>query len=650
MSRYQPLGPARIDWDETAPRSRDYGDIYFSTAGAIDETHHVFLQGNDLPQRWQACPRFCIGETGFGTGLNFLCTLNEWLQSAPPGARLDYLSVEKHPLTRTDLQRALSAWPTLKALATELLEHYPPLAHGMHQRQLLNGRVTLTLLFGDAAEMLADIESRQVDAWYLDGFAPSRNPDMWNHALFAQIARLSRIEATCATFTAAGIVRRGLQQAGFSMEIRPGHGRKRDMLTGRLSEAAPTQSQQPWFQSPNTELNEKQAVVIGAGLAGCTTAHSLARRGWKITLIERHANIAQEASGNHAGVVMPRLTADMSTAGRFYLSAFLHTTHWLNQLKQRDPALPWFQSGVLQLCDERQQSRMQKLGLPEEVLQICDREIAGHHCGMTTRNGGLFFPGGGWLEPPTLCRWLLDDQRDNITRLTEYTALSLNHEQGKWQVSGADGTIASAESIIITNGYDAERLLGTDIFKLQKVRGQIAYLAATAETRKLKTPVCYDGYIIPDYKGLHCAGATYDPGNDSSELKRESEQEILDTLAQELPAFEACSAQGGRVAFRTSTQDHMPIIGPVPDAGFYTTHYGDLHHGRPAHRYPTAEYLSNLFISTGHGSRGLVTCPLAAEMIGDLLDDSINRVESDLSHSCHPARYIIQQLKRRDSR
>ena len=334
MSRYHPLVPAQIDWDRATPRCRHHQDIYFSQDGALDETRHVFLQGNQLPQRWQGHSRFCIAETGFGTGLNFLCSVSEWLRSAAADARLDYLAVEKHPLTRTDLRRAIGYWPSLAKPGAELLEQYPPLVHGLHQRRLMNGRVTLTLLFGDAAEMFADLEGRYVEAWYLDGFAPSKNPDMWTPTLFQHIARLSRPGASFATFSAAGAVRRGLQEAGFEVSTRPGFGRKRDMLSGRLVDAPEMHGRQPWFQYPEATITSKHAVVIGAGLAGCSVAHSLAQCGWRITIIERHAQVAQEASGNLAGVVMPRLTADMSAAGRFYLSAFLHTAHWLNQIKK----------------------------------------------------------------------------------------------------------------------------------------------------------------------------------------------------------------------------------------------------------------------------------------------------------------------------
>jgi len=646
MSHYQPIEPAVIDWDNGTPRNQEHGDIYFSSDGGMAETEYVFLQSNQLPQRWskQDQAHFTIAETGFGTGLNFLCTLKHWLATAPPNARLNYISVEKHPLSQTDLQRAISSWPELSEYSAELLEHYPPLVHGLHQRQLFNGRVTLTLLFGDACAMLTDIDAA-VDAWYLDGFAPSKNPGMWTPELFKQIARLTRPNGSFATFTAAGIVRRGLKTEGFEVKTQPGFGRKRDMSVGRLIKPPQHKSKQPWFEYPKTETNTKQAIVIGAGLAGCTVSHALAEQGWQITLIERHTQIAQEASGNHAGVVMPRLTADMSAAGRFYLSAFLHTTHWLNQLKQRDPALPWFQSGVLQLCDERQQQRMQKLMLPEDVLEICDTDMASQRCGIQTKRGGLFFPSGGWLEPPALCQWLLDDQDKNINRLLNQEALTLERNNNEWQVIGDNGIIAQAETVIIANGYDAERLLDTDIFTLQKVRGQLTYLEPTRQSQHLKTPVCYDGYIIPSHKGLHCVGASYDIDDHDTELRTECELQVLSALTEELPEFENAEVKSGRVAFRTSTQDHLPLIGPAPDLEFYKKNYADLHHGKPAQRYPEAEYLPNLFLSVGHGSRGLVSAPFAAKLIASQLNNSSPCSTQESDSTLQASRFLLRQIK-----
>ena len=644
MSHYHPIEAACIDWHENTPKCRNFGDVYFSTDGGLNESRYVFLSGNDLPQRWQNVEQFTIAETGFGTGLNFLCTLEAWLNTAPDNAQLNYLSVEKHPLTQADLQHALSMWPTLDKFTRELIAHYPPLTYGLHQRSLFNGRVRLNLMFGDAVDMLADMDF-QADAWYLDGFAPSKNPGMWNEQLFQQIACHTKPNGSFATFTAAGAVRRGLKAAGFEVKTIPGYGRKRDMSTGRLLNPIKTKSKHPWFVYPNTEPKTKQAVVIGAGLAGCTASHSLAQQGWQITLIERHSQIAQEASGNLAGVVMPRLTADMSAEGQFYLSAFLHTSHWLNQLKKKDSSLPWFKSGVLQLCDEKQQQRMTRLGLPENVIKICDANAATSYCGLQTKRGGLFFPGGGWLNPPALCNWLLGDQADNISPLLNQEALTLKRDAGIWQVIGENCVIAEAETIIIANAYDAERVLDTEIFKLQKVRGQLAYLPATKLSKALETPVCYDGYVVPAYEGLHCAGASYDLLNESTEFDPQSETEILARLSEELIGFETDKTNADRVAFRTTTLDHLPIIGPVPDINFYQNSYADLRHGKPARHYPKAEYLPNMFVSVGHGSRGLVSCHYAAYLITSALTGSSAASPHKAYITTHPGRFLTRDLK-----
>jgi tRNA 5-methylaminomethyl-2-thiouridine biosynthesis bifunctional protein len=214
-------------------------------------------------------------------------------------------------------------------------------------------------------------------------------------------------------------------------------------------------------------------------------------------------------------------------------------------------------------------------------------------------------------------------------------------------VRGPDGIIASAPVVIIANGHDAQRLLGNDTLTLQKVRGQIAYLPATAQSSMLKTPVCYSGYLTPSHKGQHCVGATYDLKDESTEIKEEDKNEIITALKKALPTFDAQPASGGRVAFRTSTQDHLPIIGPVPDQDFYQEHYHDLHHGKPAHRYPAAQYQANLFITTGHGSRGLISCPMAAELIASMLNGEPLPLLADVSNAVHPARFVVRNFKRK---
>ncbi|MFC1749110.1 bifunctional tRNA (5-methylaminomethyl-2-thiouridine)(34)-methyltransferase MnmD/FAD-dependent 5-carboxymethylaminomethyl-2-thiouridine(34) oxidoreductase MnmC [Pseudomonadota bacterium] len=643
MSRFIPITPAQLDWNNNAPQCRQHNDIYFSREGGIEETDYVFIQGNQLPQRWKNSDAFTIAETGFGTGLNFLCTLAEWQKRARPNARLHFISVEKHPLQPEDLKRALSALPSLKGLAEVLINNYPPAVHGLHRMNFLNGKASLTLLMGDAGDMFADLNAK-IDAWYLDGFAPSKNPDMWSEKLFKNIARLSKPETTFATFTAAGIVKRGLKAVGFDVKTQKGFGRKRDMLIGNYVGHENKQNSQPWFHYSSYKAANKKAVVIGGGLAGCSTSHALAKRDWHITLIERHADAAQGASGNHSGVVMPRLTADMSPAGRFYLSAFLHTTHWLDQLKEIAPELSWHKSGVLQLSNQKQINQLRALQLPRNILDFLGATDASENSGAQLKQEALHFSGAGWVQPPDLCRWLLKNK--NISSLFNQHALSIKKENGLWQIWSQDKCIAEAEAVIIANGYDAERLIQANILKLQKVRGQITYLPTTSESKKLKMPVCYDGYVIPAYKGLHCAGATYDINNNSSQIAGTDNEEILDHLKTALPEFDALTPSNGRAAFRTSTQDHLPIIGPVPDIDFYQQHYADLHHGKAARLYENAKYHDGLFISTGHGSRGLVSCPLAAEVIAATLNDEPIPLSLDLLDAVHPGRFMIRKLKR----
>jgi len=226
---------AKLDWNDKQPFSAQYQDIYFYTDNVLLETEYVFLQGNDLPARWQQpdIKTFTIAETGFGTGLNFLSAAKLWLETAPKQATLHFISVEKHPLTLKDITSALELWPDLTELSTPLLAKYPVLINEQTV-SLYDGNVQLTLLIGDATEQLNRITNK-ADAWFLDGFSPTKNPEMWQTALFEQIAMHSHVATTFATFTSAGMVRRGLSQAGFKVSKRAGFGKKREMIYGQLT-------------------------------------------------------------------------------------------------------------------------------------------------------------------------------------------------------------------------------------------------------------------------------------------------------------------------------------------------------------------------------------------------------------------------------
>ncbi|WP_257292999.1 tRNA (5-methylaminomethyl-2-thiouridine)(34)-methyltransferase MnmD, partial [Endozoicomonas sp. ONNA1] len=272
---------ADLEWKENGqPASTAFDDIYFSSDSGIRETRHVFIEGNDLPKRFAALNQnqcFSLGETGFGTGLNFLCTWACFEEEAPESSRLHYLSTEKYPLSREDLRKALSMWPELAKYTAPLVECYMPAVEGYQHFSFANGKVKLTICMGDVLNTLPKLEGR-VDAWFLDGFSPAKNPQMWQPELFKAIAAKSHSDTTYATFTAARIVRDGLSQAGFSVEKSDGFGHKRDMIKGRLTQTAKKLNTKPlWFlphRQPDNDSMAQSAIVVGGGLAGCSTARA----------------------------------------------------------------------------------------------------------------------------------------------------------------------------------------------------------------------------------------------------------------------------------------------------------------------------------------------------------------------------------------
>lgn len=636
-----------LSWRDGIPYNSGYDDLYFSREGGLQESLAVFLHGNGLPPRWQGCVDFTIAETGFGTGLNFLLTATLWLEQAPPTAVLHYIAVEKQPLTPEQLAQALGCWPRLQPLLGELLAVYPEPLPGFHRSHLCAGRIRLTLLWGEAQPLLAECDA-QVDAWYLDGFAPAKNPAMWSAALFTEVARLSAAGATFSTFTAAGRVKRGLSAVGFAVEKVRGFGNKRERLQGRLLTPPPLTVQRPWFHiAPPGRPIRQEITIIGAGIAGVSAAYQLSQRGWRVTLMERHAAVATQGSGNLAGVVMPRLTLDNSPQGQFFMAAFQYTVAWLERLKRADQSLPWQHSGLLQLYPNERLQRIAQLGLPSSVARVVDQATASELCGAAVAHGGVVFPQGGWLDPAALCQWLLK-KSPSIELKLHQSALLLERRDDEWVILCGAERMVTTPHLLIATGTAAADFAQSAFLPLTAVRGQLTYLPVSSLSPLLTMPVCYEGYVIPAYQGYYCVGATYKRGDGSTALKEAEQQENLTQLYQALPqwAVGGAAVLSGRVAQRATTPDYLPYIGPLPPAEGYAVVYADLKHGKRSEEYPLAEYQAGLYISTGHGSRGLVTAPLAAELLADYLEGAMRPVARSLLQLCHPARRLAQALRR----
>ena len=312
------IQPANLEFNaEGTPVSRDFDDVYFSNDNGLEETRYVFLDGNQLSTRFPEHPRslFVVAESGFGTGLNFLTLWQAFDQfhAAHPEAtlqRLHFISFEKFPLTAHDLRLAHQRWPELAAWAEQLQAQWPPHIGGCHRLILDGGRVTLDLWLGDINDLtdtLDDSMNQTVDAWFLDGFAPAKNPDMWSQHLFSAMARLARPGATLATFTSAGFVRRGLQEAGFTMQKTKGFGRKRDMLVGRMEQTLDIPASAPWFA--RSASASREVAIVGGGIASALLSLALLHRGWQVTLYCADDAPASGASGNRQGALYPLLRA-----------------------------------------------------------------------------------------------------------------------------------------------------------------------------------------------------------------------------------------------------------------------------------------------------------------------------------------------------
>ncbi len=655
---------AQLDWDETGqPRSRQFGDVYFSQASGLDETRHVFLANNDLAARFAALPAgggLTIGETGFGTGLNFLAAWACFEEHGPADARLRFVSVEKYPLRRDDLARALSLWPQLAHQAEALLGQYVAVHPGFQRLCFANGRVTLTLLVGDVLEMLPQLDAR-IDAWFLDGFSPAKNPQMWTPALFAELARLSAPGATLGTFTSAGFVRRGLIEAGFAMQRTPGQGRKREVLKGVFvgpAEAQPraggatSASVKAWYARPPAWRGTREALVVGAGLAGCATAASLAARGWRVTVLERREAAAREGSGNPQGILYLKLSAHGTALSRLVVAGFGHTRRLLERLV---PGEDWSPCGVLQLAyDEAEAARQAQLAghYVDGLLQPLDREGASARAGVALEQGGLFFPEAGWAHPPALCRHLLDHPA--IRLVTHREAVRLERRDGLWRAWAEDGEVARAPLAVLACAADAARFEPAASLPLKRIRGQISRLPATPDSRALRTVLCAEGYVAPTRHDEHTLGASFDfhrQDDIPSATEHASNLALLEQLSPDLArrleagVLDAHTLEG-RVGFRCTTPDYLPVVGPLAEAGAFAEAYGVL--ARDARQAPATPcpWLEGLYVNTGHGSRGLVSAPLSGELLAAWLEDEPLPLPRAVAEACHPNRFPLRRLIR----
>ena len=453
---------ADVVFDGDRPVSRQFGDVYFDADGPA-EVLRVFLAPAAVADR-TLCPArtFTVAELGFGTGLNFIVT------AAATRSRLHFISFERYPLARADLSRALKPWHRKYPLADQLIEEYPPLTAGWHRRFFDSGRIQLSVFFGDVADGLADLAQQQergVDAWFLDGFAPRKNPQMWHEGLFEGIAELSASEATVTTFSAAGDVRRRLTAHGFNVRRIDQRPHKRHSTAAVLTRPGRV------FQAP-TAVN-----IVGAGLAGAATARALADKGISANLVDRGEGIARGASAIPAAVLHPRLLPRSSAEAHYRLQAFLHAAAW----SRRHTGVT--ATGVLQLGGPNAEPvRLRQIAeaTPTEVAEYLEPAAASERAGIRVSDSGLFFPGGLMVDGKGLAVGLANHPNIRI-------GAEPMHDVPSVQATGAD-------------------VAGFSFLEVTALGGQLDRFACATPPR---LPIVGDGVYVPSSASVW-TGATYE--------------------------------------------------------------------------------------------------------------------------------------------
>lgn len=630
---------ATIDWSDGQPFSAQFADVYFSRTDGLAETRHVFIQHNRLIERFQtldADHEFTIAETGFGTGLNFLCAWQSFLVHAPNTARLHFISFEIAPLKLGDLSQALRLWPELTPVADEILAQYTLPAPGWQHYEFAGGRVRLSLMIGDIGDTLVTTNF-QADAWFLDGFAPAKNSAMWAESVLQQIAERTRSGGSLATFTSAGFVRRSLATAGFIMQKVAGHGRKRDMLCGIKYPQDEPASPRAIPLSVGQAIRRNHIIVIGGGLAGCSSAFTLAQQGHRVTLLERERTLASCASGNPIGVLYARLGLQngvFNPLAQLILTSLEYTTRHLPRW------LPsWQPCGVLQLAfNEKEVRRAQALavlGLPDNVLRWVDAASASQLAGIPITHPGLFFSQAGCVSPAMLCEQWTQHPHIQVHTLSPVAQLSLHRQdpQGSgWQVhtrQQSQQQSLEADHVVLATAHESNALLesaGLPALPLWPLRGQILQLPASANSQALRTVLCAEGYCAPAHHGQHVCGATFDKGIKHLDVLASGHQTNLAQLAALSPVLAQLAAELatedaenpnllGRASFRCTGPDFTPSVG---------------------------ELAPGLWASLAHGARGLLSAPLAAALLAEQITGLSSAFPRHLRRIMDPKRFTTK--------
>ncbi len=622
------LSTSDLNWHGDTPASPLYDDFYFFNEDGYGETRHVFLDGININQiDHDSSKPYIIVETGFGTGLNFLATWKAW-RDAKIKAPLYFISIEGHPLHEDVLTRSHAQFPILAEQSSTLIKHIPPPSPGHHLRHFDNGHITLLLIYDDILSGLKSLMST-VDAWYLDGFTPSKNPEMWSVSVFDQIKRLSDQGTKLATFTAAGFVRRGLSNRGFAMQKRAGFQKKRECLCGIFEKTRDSTQSKNILHMNKINTAYSKTIVLGAGFAGAFTANALHRSGVDVTVI--NSPDKPTASNVPGAILSPTFIQNHQGASRILTSSFLHSfsnEHILNNLCKP--------LGLLQKANgEKDKKRLNTLpsflNWPRSWLDRAE--------------DGLEFPRCGSVDTKNILHELLVGINQQPA-----TIVDIQFIENEWHLfNQTNHLVARAPNLVLCGGVSGSDLPYINQMHMVPNRGQIELILDSAIYPA--GSVTFDGYICPtiNFKGLKVrpvgSSFTRNINDDWLDHNKEDQQETIQNLQHNINTITSPEPMDSWVGLRATTIDHFPIVGPIPKWEQWKNSLRPLAKDSKRNKplYPL-EYHKGLYTLTGLGSKGLQLAPLCAEIINAMIVGIPSPIADEDIKILHPGRFLIRDI------
>jgi len=645
--------------DDGSPYSEEFDDIYFDTESGFLQSEQVFVNGNNIAQRIISTKdEFTIAETGFGTGLNFLLTMAVFreLSARHTLPKLHFITTEKYPLSKAQLAQSLSSLSSLSEETDALISSYPDVLTENTTMQFLEGAVKLTILVGDATagfEQLSVPRSGLVDAWYLDGFSPAKNPDMWQPKLFEQMARLSKQQATVSTFTVAGIVRRGLISAGFRVQKQGYGGKKKEILVGNFQQSG--KFGQGYKIRP---LNNKpqHVTIIGGGIASACAAYFLVQRDIKVTILSRHKSLAQGASSNKIGAIYPLLHQVKDDISLFHQEAFDFAVDFYHSLSTQGLDFSHDWTGLLELAHsealKKRQQQFADSGWPDSLVHSVDHSQASKLANITLADGGLFMPRAGWIAPAELVTALL-----KACEKTKLLKVKFNvhvddicqQDNGKWLLSTNKGQL-KASTLVLAGGAEMIPLNYFNQLPFTPVRGQVSEMQTNDTMAKLSTVICHKGYVTPAHNELHCIGATFDKHTTSIAANKADDEynlEILNKTMPDVANWTIDDVVNSNARIRCMTPDHLPVVGQMPDIAQHLKNYAHLAKDKNWRYQQASPCVNNLFVLSGLGARGLCSAPLLANILVSDICGTPYPVDTHMAFNVSANRFVIRDIIKR---